>query len=114
MKNNILPKFRCCHNCGRKLIFCEDNKGNRFKLSDEDKYLLEKYWRVDAPKPDRYVVRNKRVDGKQKKIYLHREIMKTPPHLVVDHKDGDGLNNCRCNLENITDAENKHSSRRHR
>lgn len=33
-----------------------------------------------------------------KTIYLHRAIMSPPTGMIVDHADGDGLNNCRSNL----------------
>lgn len=38
--------------------------------------------------------------------YMHRFIMGYPAHLVVDHIDGDGLNNQRDNLRIVTFAEN--------
>lgn len=42
-------------------------------------------------------------------VYLHREIMASElrPSLVVDHKDGDGLNNCRSNLRVCTRRQNQ-------
>ena len=41
-------------------------------------------------------------------IYLHALIMGKPPEegLEIDHRDGDGLNNCRSNLRWLTHAEN--------
>ena len=37
---------------------------------------------------------------------MHRLIMNTPDNLVVDHKDGDGLNNQKYNLRNCTQSQN--------
>lgn len=42
---------------------------------------------------------------------LHRLIMKTPEHLVVDHIDHDGLNNRKSNLRNCTTSDNGHNQR---
>lgn len=38
---------------------------------------------------------------------MHREIMRAPEGVLVDHRDGDGLHNWRENLRNCTDAQNK-------
>lgn len=59
-----------------------------------------------------YAVRwQKREDGTPYKVRMHRFILDLPPgsltpDLVVDHLDGNSLNNCRDNLEKITQAEN--------
>jgi hypothetical protein len=44
-----------------------------------------------------------------KVIWMHREIMQTPPGLVCDHFDTVGLNNRRCNLRNCTRQQNIHN-----
>jgi len=41
-----------------------------------------------------------------KTILMHREIMKPPKGMVVDHIDGSGVNNCRANLRNCTRRQN--------
>ena len=46
-----------------------------------------------------------------RKIYMHREILKGPKGKVVDHKDGNGLNNRRNNLRLCTKAQNAWNSR---
>lgn len=40
------------------------------------------------------------------RILLHRFLTNAKPGVLVDHKDGDGLNNCRGNLRFATQAEN--------
>lgn len=49
--------------------------------------------------------------GKRKWIFMHNEIMGTPPGLETDHIDGDGLNNQRRNLRDATHAQNSKNRR---
>ena len=44
--------------------------------------------------------------------YMHRFIMNYPGHKVVDHIDGNGLNNQRENLRVVTTAENNQNKRK--
>lgn len=44
---------------------------------------------------------------KGKMIFMHREIMKPPEGMVVDHIDGSKANNCRINLRVCTRQENQ-------
>lgn len=41
------------------------------------------------------------------KLRMHREIIKAPPGIEVDHIDGNKLNNCRSNLRLATTAQNQ-------
>jgi len=54
-----------------------------------------------------------RFEGK-KIVYMHREITKAPAGKVVHHKDSNGLNNTKSNLEIITLAENNMHCRKRR
>lgn len=47
-----------------------------------------------------------KINGKQKNIIMHRVIMNAPFNMVVDHKDGNGLNNQRSNLRVCTQSQN--------
>ena len=47
--------------------------------------------------------------GRRKRVALHR-IISGYSTLDVDHKDGDGLNNCRSNLRAATRAQNIHNA----
>jgi len=42
-------------------------------------------------------------------ILMHREIMQPPDGMVVDHINGNGLNNRRSNLRNCTPRQNEHN-----
>jgi hypothetical protein len=83
-----------------KLI--ELTQGYYAKVDDSDYSELNCYiWSVAIRKHLRYAVA--KVNGKN--VYMHRFLMglKGPK---VDHKDGDGLNNCRNNLRHATKAQN--------
>lgn len=45
-------------------------------------------------------------DGKQTMLLMHRVIIGAEPGLVVDHRDGDGLNNRQSNLRLCSRADN--------
>ena len=54
-------------------------------------------------------------DGRRRSrtVSMHRAIMGFPEEMVIDHADGDGLNNRRCNLRLCTVAENSRNMRQH-
>jgi len=43
---------------------------------------------------------------------MHREILRAPARLEVDHVNGDALDNRRCNLRLATDAQNRANYRK--
>ncbi len=47
-----------------------------------------------------------------KKIYMHREILKTPLGALTDHVDGNRLNNRRKNLRLCSDSQNSMNSKK--
>ncbi len=84
----------------------------------EDYEALSKYkWhaRLDKRSKNVYAARADyyRENGKRccRMIQMHREIMKTPDGMVVDHINGNGINNRRCNMRNCTQFENTHNAR---
>lgn len=82
-------------------------KGCDVLLDEEDLHLIEKYsWRIQKRKHGPYVRSSIPVNGKHVDIYLHRIIANAPEGLVVDHINGDGLDNRKCNLRVCTHAQN--------
>jgi hypothetical protein len=57
-----------------------------------------------------YAVANVKIDGAWKRVALHRFILEARPGQMVDHQDGDGLNNTRRNLRLATRGQNQHNS----
>jgi len=71
-------------------------------VDNHDFHSINKYmWSLSGCR--RYAVRD---DENGRRIYMHREIMKTPVGVDVDHIDGDGLNNRRKNMRNCTRSQN--------
>ncbi len=50
---------------------------------------------------------------KGKVIFMHREIMQPPPGLIVDHISGNGFDNTRANMRNVTRRENMYNMGKH-
>lgn len=68
-------------------------------VDDEDyEWLMRWKWSFDG----KYAMRNDQGHS----ISMHREIMRPPPGIEVDHIDRDRLNNCRSNLRTCTRAQN--------
>jgi hypothetical protein len=79
-------------------------------VDDEDFEELSRYkWQVLRNGPRSYAVRKA---GKQ--IRMHRQITNAPDGMLVDHRDGNGLNNQRFNLRVCTAAENARNIRVHK
>lgn len=48
-----------------------------------------------------------------KMIKMHREILKAPSNIMIDHKNGDGLDNRKENLRVCTPGQNKMNANKH-
>lgn len=75
-----------------------------FALVDDADYPLVSQYKWFANRTRRWYV-SAVVDGRQ--VYLHRFLMNPPVGMVIDHIDGDGLNNTRANIRICTDTQNK-------
>lgn len=79
---------------------------------DDLELLVAHRWYVDN---HGYLSRRVRVDGVRRTVYFHREIMSACPGQLIDHVDGNPLNNSRGNLRICTprgNAQNVVSSKR--
>ncbi len=63
-----------------------------------------------------YAVRDVKINGMRTAQLLHRVILNLPPGRVpeADHRDGNGLNNCRSNLRTATHQQNNCNRRKRR
>lgn len=91
------------------------SQGMHTLVDNEDYDVLAQYkWhvvRMGANKKCLYAARNIKVDGRARLSLMHREVLQAPRGLVVDHIDGDGLNNTRANIRLVTQAENMRNQR---
>jgi hypothetical protein len=79
-------------------------KGKFAVFDEEDYYQLVKFqWHAIEPANNTFYAA--RTCGR-KSLKMHRQIMNAPKHLVVDHIDHNGLNNCKSNLRLCTIAQN--------
>lgn len=78
------------------------NGGSTF-VSDQDADVSTYSWSGFQVNPGK-IYASRRVNGRT--IYLHRELLKPPVGLYVDHINGDGLDNRRENLRLATGSQN--------
>jgi hypothetical protein len=82
-------------------------KGYPIEVDDEDAWrvLAHSWWVSSSPQTDGHIICfSAKIDGKI--IKLHRFITGDPAGLVVDHRDGNRLNNRKANLRVCTVKEN--------
>jgi len=87
-------------------------QGRYAKVAPEDYIWLSQFrWRCKTNTNAIYAVRTVTVNGKSKRIYMHRLIMNTPANMVCDHINHNGLDNRNANLRNCTIKQNNANSR---
>jgi len=91
-------------------------ESNIFAWVDDKNYdwLMQWWWYATKTGDIIYATRNttKKQDGidkagNHKTVYMHREIMKTPDNMYVDHIDHNGLNCLEENMRNCTRQQNR-------
>jgi len=81
-------------------------------VDDEDYEELNKHkWCAQKTGKAFYAVRNVGKRPHQKHVYMHRQILNAPPGVECDHRNGNGLDNRRCNLRICTSGQNKMNQR---
>jgi hypothetical protein len=72
-------------------------------------------WRLQTKKSGAvYVVSDYRDGAKTHKRLLHREVLRVPSAVLIDHKDRNGLNNTKANLRVATASQNLHNRPGHK
>lgn len=82
--------------------------GREVLFDEQDRALVESMeWRLSSPRPKQYVQKSVfNPDHKRICLRLHRLILDAPEGMVVDHINGDTLDNRRSNLRVCTQAQN--------
>lgn len=76
-------------------------------VDDEDFPALAQFkWFLNPSKSKKYAMGHASILGQTKRIYMHRFILSPPDGMLVDHIDGDGLNNRRANLRLVSPRQN--------
>lgn len=92
----------------KKIPVYSEKYGNTVALvDDKDFALVSKHrWHLNKQTDRLYVRTNVKVGNRYRGKLLHRLILKAPKNKMVDHKDGDMLNNQRNNIRVCTPSQN--------
>lgn len=78
--------------------------GKKAMVDDDDCKMVNQFvWKAGK---NNYIYRYEWINRKVTTIYIHRFIMDAPQGLVVDHLDGNPLNNCKSNLRLVKQSKN--------
>ncbi len=84
-------------------------------IVDEEDYAYLNQWKWHTLKVEKlcYAARSIKQGKGSNQILMHRQLLDVPKGKEIDHKDGDGLNNCRSNLR-ICNHQQNHFNLRNR
>jgi len=90
------------------------SQGYEATVDDEDfEYLNQFKWNVRIVYGTQYAKRNiTTAIGKKTTVNMHREIMKAPKNFMIDHVNGNGLDNRKENLRISTRSQNLMNSKK--
>lgn len=89
--------------------------GNIVKIDEIDMHLLEgRTWRVYYYDQKKYLKWVCRIDNVQLIISFHRMALGVKDGEIVDHINGDSLDNRRCNLRLVTASQNARNMIKHK
>lgn len=81
---------------------------------DDYEYLSQYKWYASKARYTFYPARNVLLEnGKRTVIRMHRDIINSDLHQNIDHINGDGLDNRRCNLRIASTMSNQHNRIKH-
>lgn len=112
-----LPQFTSDSQTSFNRFMIELTQGYQTIVDNEDADLAKYKWRVDNNRLNHYAVRSVQCNGKWAVVLLHRVILsrvlgrEIERHEMVDHRDGNGLNNARSNIRLCTNQQNQANSR---
>ena len=75
-------------------------------LVDDEDFEFLNQWKWNAYRNNNTYYARRRIPGTNKKITMHRQIADAPAGVLVDHKNGNGLDNQRSNLRKASKQQN--------
>src|SRR3990167_7773939 len=86
------------------------SQGKVMLVDEEDFEILSKYkWTWFKSRYTEYAMTDL---GKRNRVLAHRFLMGSPKQMLIDHIDGNGLNNCKVNLRICSIVQNNRKARK--
>jgi hypothetical protein len=93
----------------KRLDISSPKHPNTFTLLDDEDHEWAKHfkWTAEKARNTLYVRRAQKKGNKMVQIRMHRDVIRARSHEQVDHKNGNGLDNRKCNLRICDHATNQ-------